>query len=260
MKEEIPVTEADLHAYVDGQLPAQRHALVEQWLQQHPEDRKRVEQYRALSEQLRRRFDPIAGLPVPPAQLDAARTLQRPGRHKRARKALIAATFFLFGLLTGWQSHLLLKRDTESFMLTNLVRPAAFAHSIYTTDESRPVEIDARRQARLIDWLSTRLRTRIKAPNLSTLGYRLIGGRLIPSTNRMAAQFMYENADGIRVTLYVRRVSRLRHKKIQDALRYFDDAGLRVFFWRKGELGFAVTGRLDRKTLNGIAAQSRQQT
>ncbi len=260
MTDEIPVTETDLHAYLDGQLSPQRRQLVERWLEQHPKDKLRIEQYRAISQRLHQRFDTVASSPVPFAQQQAARTLQRVGTHGRLRRAVIAAALFLFGILTGWQANSLLDSETDSFMLANLVKPAAFAHSIYTTDQSRPVEIDAQRQAQLINWLSQRLRTRIKAPNLSALGYRLIGGRLIPSTNRMAAQFMYEDPNGVRVTLYVRRVSRLRHKKLQDKLQHFNSAGLRVLFWRKGELGFAVTGNLDRKTLNGIAVQSRRQT
>jgi anti-sigma factor RsiW len=33
----IPVTEDELHAYVDGELPAERRADVEAWLAAHPE-------------------------------------------------------------------------------------------------------------------------------------------------------------------------------------------------------------------------------
>ncbi|MEN4919894.1 anti-sigma factor, partial [Achromobacter spanius] len=47
-----PITEADLHGYSDGQLPAARHAEVAAFLAAHPQDQTRVddwkEQRRAL--------------------------------------------------------------------------------------------------------------------------------------------------------------------------------------------------------------------
>ena len=33
-----PITEADLHAYADGQLPPGRHAEVDAFLASHPQD------------------------------------------------------------------------------------------------------------------------------------------------------------------------------------------------------------------------------
>ena len=34
----IPVTEDELHAYVDNELPVERRAAVEAWLAAHPDD------------------------------------------------------------------------------------------------------------------------------------------------------------------------------------------------------------------------------
>jgi anti-sigma factor RsiW len=42
IEREPPVTEEELHAYVDGELPADRGAAVAQWLDAHPEDAARV--------------------------------------------------------------------------------------------------------------------------------------------------------------------------------------------------------------------------
>ena len=41
------VTEEELHAYVDGELAADRQRTVEAWLASHPEDAARVAQWRA---------------------------------------------------------------------------------------------------------------------------------------------------------------------------------------------------------------------
>ena len=39
----IPVTEDELHAFVDNELPAERRGDVEAWLAAHPEDAERVQ-------------------------------------------------------------------------------------------------------------------------------------------------------------------------------------------------------------------------
>ena len=48
-----PVTEGELHVYVDGELPADRREAVEMWLSTHPEDAARYEQ---LKYELAKRF------------------------------------------------------------------------------------------------------------------------------------------------------------------------------------------------------------
>ena len=60
-----PVTEDELHAYVDGELPADRRHAVEAWLATHPEDAARVAAWRAQADALRARFGGIAEQQVP---------------------------------------------------------------------------------------------------------------------------------------------------------------------------------------------------
>ena len=58
------VTEDELHAYVDGELPADRREAVEAWLASHPDDAARVAAWRAQAEAIRARYgavDPRAG-------------------------------------------------------------------------------------------------------------------------------------------------------------------------------------------------------
>ena len=46
----IPVTEDELHAYVDNELPAERRIDVESWLATHPDDAERVQSWRAMAD------------------------------------------------------------------------------------------------------------------------------------------------------------------------------------------------------------------
>ena len=50
-----PVTEDELHVYVDGQLPADRREAVEAWLSSHPDDAARVAGWRAQADAIRAR-------------------------------------------------------------------------------------------------------------------------------------------------------------------------------------------------------------
>ena len=51
----IPVTEDELHAYVDNELPAERRGDVEAWLATHPDDAARVQSWRTMAEALHAR-------------------------------------------------------------------------------------------------------------------------------------------------------------------------------------------------------------
>ena len=55
----------DLHAYVDNELPPHEERRVEAYLQQHPEDKQRIEDYKALKEGLKALYDPVLSEPVP---------------------------------------------------------------------------------------------------------------------------------------------------------------------------------------------------
>src|SRR3954453_7281770 len=61
----IPVTEDELHAYVDNELPAERRGDVEAWLSAHPDDDARVQSWRAMAEALHARYDSVADEAVP---------------------------------------------------------------------------------------------------------------------------------------------------------------------------------------------------
>ena len=55
----IPVTEDELHAYIDNELPAERRGDVEGWLEAHPDEAARVQSWRALADALHARYGAI---------------------------------------------------------------------------------------------------------------------------------------------------------------------------------------------------------
>jgi len=142
-------------------------------------------------------------------------------------------------------------------MERDLVRPAAFAHTVYAPEVRHPVEVPGEQEAHLVAWLSKRLHSDVRAPNLSERGFALVGGRLLPSTDRMAAQFMYERGDGRRVTLYLRRGP---WNDEGTSFRYAHQDGVGVFYWIDGSMGHALVGELSRAELLSLSQAVYEQT
>src|SRR5690242_11847603 len=99
----IPITEDELHAYVDGELPAERRADVETWLAAHAEDAERVQSWRAMAEMLHARYDAIAQEPVP-ARLELERLERRPRQWLYGAMAATLVAFVAGGAM-GWMAH-----------------------------------------------------------------------------------------------------------------------------------------------------------
>src|SRR5262249_56989491 len=92
---DLPVTEAELHAYVDGEIPEDRRAAVEAWLATHPDDMARVARWRSLADAMHARYGGVASEPVP-AHLSLAQ-IERAGRSRRGVAAAAAVLAFLIG-------------------------------------------------------------------------------------------------------------------------------------------------------------------
>jgi anti-sigma factor RsiW len=59
-------------------------------------------------------------------------------------------------------------------------RQATNSYNVYASDHVRPVEMRATESAQLVQWVSDRLRHPVKVPDLTTSGYRLMGGDWSP--------------------------------------------------------------------------------
>lgn len=246
---EGPVTDADLHAWLDGQLPDERIPEVERRLAGDPALARRFERYRAQRDMLARAFGPLADRPLPAALKPP---FGRPARSRRALRWAMAAAaallLFAAGGGTGW---LVRDRMGGEGGAAAFVADAVSAHRVFAVEVRHPVEVGADQEAHLVGWLSKRLGKPLRAPRLGARGYELVGGRLLADGGGPAAQLMYQDAAGRRITLYVRPAP----DAPDTAFRFAQDGGLRAFYWRDNGLAWAVTGDLDRVTLSGIAEQ-----
>jgi len=267
MVTEIRITDLDLQAYHDGELDAARRLQVESWLSAHPEDVRRLQSWQEMDQRLHQRFDSVlAGAPVEGAVADAVPRRQRffgqqGGWPGLAQAAAVVGLMLGSGLL-GWSLHSpgevpavglvagpVAGPAGGSQVQTDLIHPALFAHQVYALDRQRPVEVPAIQQASLNRWVSERMRTPLQAPDLSAQGLSLMGGRLLPSSNRMAAQFMYQDEQGRRTTVYVRRISAGGRSDFQ----YREQGALNAFYWVDQAMGYAVIGEQPAPELIGVA-------
>ena len=241
----IPISEAELQAYVDGQLPAARAIEVARHLEQHGEDAERAAAYRRQNEMLHQAFDHLLEEPVPPQ-------LRPPERRSWGflKHYAVAAGLMMASGLAGWHLHGYVAAPAPG-QIVYLPRVAAVAHAVYSPEVRHPVEVGADQEAHLVRWLSKRLGSNLKIPHLAEQGYALVGGRLLPGDRGPAAQFMYQDAKGLRMTLYVRVSNESRAQTT--AFRFAQENNVGVFYWLDGKLGYALSGETDRGELLRVA-------
>jgi len=235
-----PITEAELHAYVDGALPEGDRAGIEAWLASHPEDAERLRAYAEQNTLLRSFYNPVLEEPVP-AKLLAVRPRAWWGY-------AAAAGIFALGIGLGWFVRGVF--ITPQVVPVPLARQAAIAHVVYSPEVRHPVEVTADEEEHLVRWLSKRLGTALKAPKLAPLGYELVGGRLLSGPQGPVAHFMYQDARGQRLTLYV---SRQRGEPRDTAFRFSQEERVSVFYWVDGNFGYALSGEVRRDQLLKVA-------
>ena len=236
-----PVTEAELNAYVDGTLPQGRAQEVEAYLAERPDEAARVASYREQVQALRREFDRVLDEPLPGR-------LQWRGRGRGLRRYAAIAAWIAMGGVIGWQVHAYTSvRQVET---AAWARRAAMAHVVYSPEIRHQVEVGADQEAHLAAWLSKRLGTPLKVPQLSAQGYALVGGRLLPGDRGPVAQFMYQDGKGVRLTLYVRSNADATR---ETAFRFSQEQGISVFYWLDKNLGYALSGEIDKSDLLRVA-------
>ena len=252
----LPVTEADLHAYVDGVLPASRCTEIDAYLASRPDELARLNTYRAQNAALRALFNPVLDEPVP------SRLTCTPRQHSWMLQRFAAGlAIAVISGSAGWLLHGSKGGDGQlarnavsipalSQRVASLAHQAAIAHVVFSPDVRRPVEIGADQEDQLVAWLSKRIGSQIRPPKLGKLGYELIGGRLLPGESGPVAQFMYHDATGQRLTLYV---STEQTKNKDTGFRFAQEGPVNVFYWIDGKFGYALSAGIDKGELARVA-------
>lgn len=251
-------SDSEIHAYIDDQLDHERASELLLAMADDPALEKRVNDYIKVNALLSAELDPVLSEPLPDGireQLNHFKSspVKSFGWQPFFRAAMVAGVMLFSGGI-GWTVHsLATNQDSASLVKNNLVEPAVFAYEVFAPDANRPVEISAGDVSLLNRWLTNRMGTPITAPDLTPSGLKLLGGRLLPSTDRMAAQFMYENGAGSRVSVYIRRIDNGKSH-----VNYADIDGVESYFWTSDGFGVAVSGRSGKVSRDSLFDASEQ--
>lgn len=241
----VPITDGDLQAFVDDQLDPARRAEVEAHVAANPDAGRTVAAYRAQNVALHEAYDGALNEPVPERFLRTDRQ-RRGGGLIRIAAALV---LFVLGGAGGWWLNDLVPPSSVA-LAAQVSERARIAHAVYVPEVRHPVEVTAAEQGHLTAWLTKRIGAQLVVPELTSAGYDLVGGRLLPGDDTPAAQIMYEDQSGARLTLYI-RASGPDHTK--SALRYDRSAGVGVYYWDDGEKRYALAGELQKEPLLKVA-------
>ena len=233
-----PITEADLHSFVDGQLPPDRRRQLAAYLQANPLQAARLQDWQLQNRSLVHAFRHILDEPLPvslslnisaaaryvaqPAQVGHFRKAEEPARTLSDQfvpvKSSPASGFigFMLGLSLAFALAGIALFGLQSWPYGRQAAPAndpksrmtqyaLEAHRTFADDKTHAWEMSATKPADLLQWLSQRAGTPITAPDLSGEGLKLAGGRILPGDYAPLAMLIYENANGERVSLLAGR-------------------------------------------------------
>lgn len=257
-----PVTLDDVMAYVDGQLATDRRLQVDAAIRADAQLAERIAALRAQRQALHKRYDAVLAEPIPVRLLATRRT-----GTAWLRVAPIAIWLGIgagLGSILTWQyvaqpngAPASMALNSGEIDLPRFVHQATVAHIAYAPEVRHPVEIYSAQEQRLVSWLSRRLDRQLRAPHLGGAGFRLVGGRLLPGeVNKPAAQFMYENRAGQRITLYLRGMAQ---PTPESAFRFTWHGGIATFYWVDRDWGYALSGGLPRAVLLNVATSVHRQ-
>ncbi|MFG1350230.1 anti-sigma factor family protein [Xanthobacter autotrophicus] len=250
-----PITEDDLNGLIDGTLDPARHVEVRAWLDAHPEVAGRIARYGEQRDMLRAAFAPVIEEPVP-TELDLSRMIEdrhRPQRPPRWAMAAAAALLICVGGLGGWSVRGMAVPPSEGVQA--LAREAAASYVAYVPDQVRPVEIRASDRDTLAAWTAKRVGRPVAIPDLAAAGYRLMGGRVVPTEHGPAALFMYDDDRGTRLVMQARPMRSDGDMPMSPHAQ----GELNGLAWADNGLGYSLVGAMAPDRLHPLANEVRRQ-
>ncbi|SEM26006.1 Transmembrane transcriptional regulator (anti-sigma factor RsiW) [Pseudoxanthomonas sp. GM95] len=236
-------SEADLHAYVDGQLDADARAEIERWLAAHPERAAVVAEWKRDAEHLRTQQALPEHWPTNP-MLEPAHLRRRVRARRRARLGIAAGLLLSLGLGTGvgWQAKQLQVASARLPMAD-----AVSAYRLFAVNDASDT-LDPRQRAELQDWLQVHFGSNGAMPDLQAQGFTLVGGQRLSTEQGAAAMLVYADRNGARIGVYLRPGG------------WFPEPGQRrdgellAQYWSRGNTSFAVVSPFDDRRARNVAS------
>jgi anti-sigma factor RsiW len=231
----VPIADEELHAFIDGELPPDRAAVLQAALAAEPALAARVAAYRADKSALRALFGPVAERPLPAAWCTRIARHTAPGRPSRLRMGIAAG--IVLALLGSGGALLLHGRDT-------VLAEAEAAHD-GALPARRVIATGALAQGGADATLQATLGLPVRAPDLRKFGYRLVA---VDVYRGPAAGLIYRNAQSVDLTIFVR-------KSAGDArFEMLRRGKLSVCIWQDEVVSAVMTGNMSAGEMMRVAS------
>jgi anti-sigma factor RsiW len=235
-----PITEEELNAYLDGELPDARRAAVEAYLCEHPDDARRLEAYRADGEAIARIFS-HAGAAVAGKRPSSA-SLWHPISAIPWRQAAAAVLILAVGVVAGWFGR---ERFNDTDM-ERLAHQAAAAYLILNGPGVEPLATSSLDELSRV--MSSTLGVRVELRDPSSTGYKIVGARIVPQAKGRAVQLVVRGPADETISFYFEG----RPGAKETPFRRIAGEGLTTLVWEDDNLACAITSTLGPKKLEEV--------
>jgi anti-sigma factor RsiW len=254
--ETTSINDFDLLAYADGRLDPHRRRLVEAWLVENPEAAEQVRADAAITEAIRILYDPVMNEPVPErhqAILNRQRSL--PVR-RTWRFSAMAASVIGAGVLGWWAGgqnttpagmavdQRLLSQVTAAYLDGSAtVSPASVTAGIPGAGPNL-----GNGPLAAVSALNERMTFEVQAPDLTALGYTMLGQRIAETQYGDVVEVNYADASGERLALFLRT----RWQDNQPRFRATQQQNVSTAYWYDGPLALALAGDAEPEVIRDL--------
>jgi anti-sigma factor RsiW len=157
------------------------------------------------------------------------------------------------GATGGWVTKGYMPPATEG--VAALAHEASASYGTFAADKLRPVEVRADGSDALQQFAGATLGKAAVIPDLSQSGYRLMGGRVVPTNHGPGFMLMYDNDKGSRIVMLTRRMLVDQDKPMVASA----DGDVNGWSWAKGGMGYSLVGSQPSESLHPVADAVRSQ-
>lgn len=234
-------SENDLMAYVDGFLSKDQMAQIEMWLENHPNERKRIEKIKSQNRMAKEAFAKI--LPT-----NSTKVIQSKQTHFTPLK--IAASLIIVTFIG-----LLLAQINQSTIngTPALAREAMGTYATYADAGKYSVEFSKSQSTELTQIATQRLGYKFHIPDLSNKKLSLLGGRIVSTPHGAAVMAMYNDAAGQEIIIISRPMKIDKNKRMKTRT----NESLNSVTWSRNGIGYSVVGKINPSELYQIAETAR---
>lgn len=245
----LPPSDQDLHAYVDGQLSEAERQQLAVYLAAHPAV---AEQVRAWQQDAQHLRSALSGAlhRAPNPQLDPA-AIRHSLRRQRTRHFATAALLLIavsIGGMGGWQARSL---NMARHMLP--MADAVQAYRMFAVKDGMANDWNATTSRDAQSWLDQQFARADRIPDLAALGFKPVGGRMISTEQGAAAMLVYEDANGRKVSFYIRPPGPQHYLLARGSRR---DGEVQADYWSSADYNYALVTPADAAALRSALRQS----